>query len=733
MDTINRKGYIYGRFHDAYDTYDAYKLGKATNIPERDGTYSTGEIKRGHFGFVYEVPIEKINIAEKLLQIRFYEYNVYIDGGREFYKKSTINDIASCFNKHRIPYRLMAKDEVNLLVRKDRIRQKLQKLKGQIIKSIRIIGEKTLQQDKSQSIRIYTPRQDQEEIIETTLNYLRKNMKGMLILMCGVGKTLISLWSAQRMSLNKILIGVPNILLLKQWVDVVKDLYQNIPYHIVSGNVGIDDITLFLEKNREKHIIITTYSSSYKVYQATQKIGHDFEIKILDEVHHLTSSNYIENDERKTFIKIMDVPSLNQLGLTATLKTLENRANDRDENIIISNDNKEYFGDIIERKCLLWAINKNIICDYLIQTIITNEEQLEDHLITFGIEDDNDKRLFLSAFVSLKSITEGHSHHLLVYCNNIENSQKIIQYIEKLIEYKYFQISDIYYSKYDSEMGVKEQASIIKSFKLHSYGIITCVYCLGEGWDFPLLDGVVFSENMSSNIRILQSALRACRRNPQIPAKKSKIILPILDLEDSSDLKKVKEVIYQMGLEDETISQKIKVFHVDIKKHDAKTNRSECIVNEFGEYNADLTQNLRLKTVNRAAMSITYERAKRIIAEKAISNRQDYYNLCDVDNRLSKEPDIIFKGQFTNWIDYLSIERIYYDLEICKNKVYEYLEKYPQIKSNYLELSKACEALCRLDDKFPPNGLWVEYYGVDLGVIFANNLKIKKKTRGVVL
>jgi ERCC4-related helicase len=36
---------------------------------------------------------------------------------------------------------------------------------------------------------------------------------------------------------------------------------------------------------------------------------------------------------------------------------------------------------------------------------------------------------------------------------------------------------------------------------------------LGEGYDNPLINGVVFAENMSSNIRIVQSALRASRKN----------------------------------------------------------------------------------------------------------------------------------------------------------------------------------------------------------------------------
>ena len=40
-------GHIYLREHESYDKYDCYKLGCASNIPERDNVYITAEYKRG--------------------------------------------------------------------------------------------------------------------------------------------------------------------------------------------------------------------------------------------------------------------------------------------------------------------------------------------------------------------------------------------------------------------------------------------------------------------------------------------------------------------------------------------------------------------------------------------------------------------------------------------------------------------------------------------------------------
>jgi superfamily II DNA or RNA helicase len=724
-------GYIYVRNHPSYDVDDACKMGKAINIPERDTQYATGEIKRGYFEVVFEVPIEKMGIVERLLQNEFRELNVKYDAGTEFYKKKIITLIEPYLITLGIKYRKISKQEISDLVTCNRLRKTIKKINIQTL--IHILKSKRT----NKQIISYIPRNDQTIIIRKSVIHFQQYDKGMLVLMCGVGKTLISLWITQELNSNTILIGVPNKLLLKQWEEVICVLFQSVPYLIVSGGVDTENIMRFLENNQKKCIVITTYSSAHKVYTATQHTRFVFGMKLLDEVHHLTTNNMQLAHTTKKYIQMLNIPSVKQLSLTATLKQLESMC---DDGIVVSNDNVEYFGEIIDRKCLLWAINENIICDYVIQTIITNEEQLEQQLSRFHIIEENDKRLFLSAFASLKSIFDGHSHHLLIYSNNKDNSLKLIQYIKMLIDDNYFDIPDLYYSNYHSEMKSKDQKEIINNFEKAKFGIITCVYCLGEGWDFPLLDGVVFAENMTSNIRIVQSALRASRKNKNDTNKKTKIILPILNRDDwlenneNPDLKKVREVIYQMGLEDETITQKIKVFRIEIERQKPKPKEKEEreMVDEFGEYDDELTQKLRLKTIKRTALTTTYEKARKIIADKNIKSKESYYELCERDNRLSKEPEIVFKGQFTNWIEYLSIERVYYDLETCKNKVGEYLLLYPEIKKHYLDLSIVSNELCKKDALFPPNGLWVEYYNVkDLRDIIT--ITNKKKKMGVIL
>jgi superfamily II DNA or RNA helicase len=691
--------YIYVRTHLSYDYYNLCKLGKTNNIPERDSQYATGEIKRGCFEIVYEVDIKIVSIIERLLQNEFCELNVKYDAGTEFYDKMIISYIEPYFIKLGIKYKKLSKTDINNLVRCNRIKLIMKKINIKLL----------IQLLKNKINILYTPRKDQLIIIEKSITYFKEHNKGLLIIPCGVGKTLISLWISQHLNKNTVIIGIPNKLLLKQWHNIICILFKNIPILIVSGGVCIEDIMRFLRANK-KCFVITTYASCHKVYTATQNFSFAFDMKINDEAHHLTSINMKLENTTKEYIQMLNIPSILQLSLTATIKEIDNNYS----NNIIANNSIEYFGEIIDRKCLLWAIENNIICDYQIQSVITDEVEFKIHNIITKI----DKMLFLSAYSALKSIFDNNTHHILIYLNNKENSLKVVEYIKLLLNDIYFDLPNLYYSNYHGEMNPTNQKQILNNFEKAQNGIITCVYCLGEGWDFPLLDGVVFAENMTSNIRIVQCALRASRKNKNEPNKITKIILPILNYEnwfednDNADLKKVRQVIYHMGLEDETITQKIKVFKINIEKHKSNhSNKNETINGDFGKYDETLTEKLRLQTINRNTLGITYEKAKKIIASKNIKNKEEYYELCKMDSRLSNYPEIIFKGKFTNWIEYLSIDRVYYNLETCKNKVGEYL-LINKIKKHHLDLASISNELCNLDPLFPPNGLWVEYYNI---------------------
>lgn len=712
---MNTTGYIYIRNHISYDIENACKLGITKNIPERDDQYVTGELRRGFFSSVYEIPKNKLLSLEKLLHHEFSKLHIFYNGGTEFFDKKIIILVEPFLINLGINYKKLTKEEIESLIRKYRLKKSFQKIDKKRLLNI------LKQQDNE---IVYKPRDYQTPIIEKATSHYKNNNNGLLVLTCGTGKTLISLWVTQKLNLNTILVGVPNKLLLKQWQEATKVIFKNIPCLIVSEGKEINQIENFLQKNRIKCIIITTYSSSYKINKAITNIGFIFDMKILDEAHHLTTTNINIEDTSKNYIQILKVKTKKQLSLTATIKEIDNIENNKN---VISNNDTNYFGEIIYKKCVKEAIEENIITDYVIQTIVTNNEKIEQ-LELFNIENENDKKLLLSAYCSLKNIFTNVSHHLLIYSNNKENCMKIVKFIENLLDNKHFNIPEIYYSEYHSELSIIKQKEILDNFEKTKFGIISCVYCLGEGWDFPLLDGVVFAENMTSNIRIVQSSLRASRKNKEEPNKITKIILPILYkdgwLNDSNnnDFKKIKEVIYQIGLEDENVIQKIKAYNIDVNKNSSKGFYS---VNDIVNYDNELTQEIRLKTIKRTSLCITYEKAKSIIKNNFVKTKEEYYKLCDVIITLPKEPIVFFGSKFIDWIDYLDVEKNYYILEECRNKINKYLISYPELKNHYLNLTYVVKELCKLDNLFPPCDLWTDYYNIsDLNQII--NIKRKR-------
>jgi hypothetical protein len=156
-------------------------------------------------------------------------------------------------------------------------------------------------------------------------------------------------------------------------------------------------------------------------------------------------------------------------------------------------------------------------------------------------------------------------------------------------------------------------------------------------------------------------------------------------------------------------------------KHTTNFKDVEHISNEYNGSNDVKSVLLKLLEFKnkKTALDLTYEMAIKIIADKNIKSKESYYELCKLDNRLSKEPEIVFKSQFTNWIEYLSIERIYYDLDTCKLKVTEYLSNESYFD---FELANITKSLKLIDDMFPPYDLWCQYYDInDLTDIIKHN------------
>lgn len=98
-------GYLYLRTHQYYDIEDVYLIGTTNDIEESDKEFTSNEWKRGYFTLIFQIPINKMKLIERLIGMQFHDLNVYKGGGTGFYKKKIITLIEPFLDEIKIKYK----------------------------------------------------------------------------------------------------------------------------------------------------------------------------------------------------------------------------------------------------------------------------------------------------------------------------------------------------------------------------------------------------------------------------------------------------------------------------------------------------------------------------------------------------------------------------------------------------------------------------------------------------
>jgi predicted helicase len=682
-----RNGYFYVRYHSSYEKYNARKMGKASNLIERDSVYATGEIERGFFELVIQVKNE--HIIEKLLQGYFNKMglNIYYDGGTEFYDKKILELIIPYLDYLNVEYYVLSKKEIDNLTRTVRLKNKLLP---------KINTQKFINFVKTNVI----PNEQQINILNICDDFYKKNDISKLVWSCGLGKTLLSILIIKKMGWKNILIGVPSIYLQKQFINEILKIFPNNDNILCVGGTFQQSTTdktkilsFYKNKINEISFIITTYASCHLLNDNQFK----FDFKIGDEAHHLTG---LENEETKNYNLFHKIISSKTLFMTATEKTISTKKNC----IVYSMENEKIFGNLLDLKSVNWAIENKKITDYNLLILSNTENEINDIIKDLNIDFPN-KELFMSAFMSLKAIEKYNDlTHILICCNETENTEIIKVYIDKILDKKIFNIdksmfyNNAIHSNKKINIDLNDPDNEIDKFKKSKYGIISSVYIFGEGFDLPKLNGVVFAENMISDIRIVQTALRSNRLEYNNPTKKAYIIIPYLEHNDivcdNDAFNRVRMIISKLRNVDETIEQKINMS--TIKKNDSKKSS-----NSKNEYDYDFIHEnhelgkikLRLKYSKALGSKCSeeqdeYNYVKMINKELNIQSKEQYSEMItkSIHKNYIENPDEYFKlkGVWDNWYDFIGIDTMKFIryknewIEFCKDKKISSNEDYIQ-------------------------------------------------------
>jgi superfamily II DNA or RNA helicase len=553
--------YVYVRTHHGYLFYNpepgrVVKMGIATYLKDRDSSYATSEVRRGIFEKIFEIHnIERPELLriESMLHVLFAKFHVKDNGGSEFFLPDIIERIAPILHDKGYSFTELA-DMTGMEHSPDFLQEKRER---------EILMEEELAKIASKEI---IPSNHQKEILENVFEFYRENRIGKLIWSCGLGKALLSILISKKINARTSLVGVPSKYLQTQFQSEILRVFP-IPENILLvGGSGTTDgriIRKFLLRPCENLFIITTYHSCHLL------ANFSFHFKTGDEAHHLVGDFKVDPDS-KTFVKFHDIHAENTLFMTATEKTTTDAR-------CYSMDDETYFGkDIGERKSVFWAIENKKITDYDVVVIKNTDEEIEEIIKEISLDPKLiNTELFIAAYMTLKSIEKYPERvsHVLIYTNTIASANLTAEYIDMFLSSRLFSLSllneDNLYNKALCSDSCECLETEIERFKQSSFGIISCVYIFGEGVDIPRLNGTCFAQNMGSEVRIVQSAMRPNRLDANFPEKRAMCILPYIENEDyfynmngsnSGSFEKIRKIISKLGKEDKNIEQRIKVY-----------------------------------------------------------------------------------------------------------------------------------------------------------------------------
>ena len=614
LNKINlTNGYIYVRNHLSYDVNNACKMGSTNNIPERDAQYATGEITRGYFEAVIEVPNKQMRIIERLLQYEFRDLNVKYDAGTEFYNIKIITLIEPYLMTLGIKYRKLSKQEISDLVRCNRVRNIFKKINIQSL--INILKSKIINKQY-----IWNERDYQTTIINFSKNELLLQNKIYIELPTGGGKSYIVYNLFEYLKSDFIIIVSPRKIVNSQnisqkYLQILKDDYITFNY---STDINFDE---YLRLSNKKIVICCTQSIN-KIYEKIISISITNITIWFDEAHwaiekwsNINSQFWLLNNKYIKY-RIFTSASPNKT------KILQN---------------KKIFGKLyspITVKKLIDLHWLSGIKPYIYDENITNVDNINyiindfnEQKRTFGFSFHNKQQnafnLFYKHYIHYKNNKTHIKPFLLIDDNFTIKKTPILQDI--ILEYNYRDIQS-----YENT--------------IYSIGYVVAKYSMG--YDFNKLDFMCLSDPKLSIQDIKQCIGRGIRPDElgHNGSNKEKILtvsLPVyIDKNCKNKYTKIIEVLKYLLYDIE-----IPVDEIEFKnRYTPKYKNAEYKSNEYDGINNVKSTLLNLLELEnkKAALTITYKKARKIIAKQNIKSKESYYKLCERDNRLSKEPDIVF-------------------------------------------------------------------------------------------
>ncbi|MDO8565192.1 MAG: DEAD/DEAH box helicase family protein [bacterium] len=457
-----------------------------------------------------------------------------------------------------------------------------------------------------------SPRPHQEEAIKNVLNGFKKSNRGKLILACGTGKTLTSLWIHESLKSQRTLFLVPSLSLINQtlleWSANAKHDFDRIVVcsddtvahsgedHAISStaDLGIEvttnteDIARFLNKEHSKPVIVfCTYQSSDRITEV-QKLGAPtFDLVIADEAHRTTG--FVESN----FAAVLDdskIKSKKRLFMTATPRYFTDRVIEKSKELeyeMASMDDEKKYGSVFYQLTFGKAIKRDLLSDYQVVIISANEKErkMAEEAVLVRTNEGlfTDARTFAAQIGLAKAIKKYDLHKIITFHSSVAKAKRFadtevldsLPSVIKKLPMSSRPSGEIWTSHISGLTPTGRRKTLLNQFAAFpntTRAILTNCACLGEGVDVPTLDGVAFIDPKRSQVDIIQAVGRVIRKAAGVGV--GTIVIPVFidESEDeetvltSSAFKPVWQVIRALRAHDEVLAEELDELRLKLSK-----------------------------------------------------------------------------------------------------------------------------------------------------------------------
>jgi superfamily II DNA or RNA helicase len=412
----------------------------------------------------------------------------------------------------------------------------------------------------------------QVPVLEDIKATLATHDRATVVMACGTGKTLVSLWAAEQEAPRSVLVLVPSLTLLKQtlleWSEQtswgnqfsylcvcsdptvdLKDDALNTDTSEVGFRVDTDPaiVRQFLERETtDIKVVFSTYQSAHVVGEGANGLP-PFDLAIFDEAHKTIrgASSYAISNENIRIRK--------RLFLTATPHHIDIHRRDKEgEFRFYSMDDEAIYGPRAHTLSFGAAANKGIICRYKVIVALIDKAVVNDFTRREGItlvdQDEVGARWMANLIAVQKAIEEVDANKIISFHSRVRLAQEFASKEPRGVAYH---LPDYDVRHVNGEQSSGDRAQIIEGFKNAPKAILTNARCLTEGINIPAVDMVAFIDPRQSRIDIAQAVGRAMRK-PRGPTAKTVgyVVVPVFagmsdedSIEDAIKSEKFESVI----------------------------------------------------------------------------------------------------------------------------------------------------------------------------------------------